>query len=209
MCIRDSTTSTEVNYGISCKYATGLSHPETRSFRFGQSMLVEFGGMAVTKTFSDELKSTHKKLDKLSKKYSKFSELPDGVKEREIIRPTRDAFVDFIKESNDTNPSEIIKALHEKALGSYPLYFARGGGHCGLHAIDFQGRLSAKKTATPTTIVSVKKGGGVSNEIDIDFGTYTMNIRLKNKDSSISRGAIATSVTLSDEFWKTYEVELT
>lgn len=202
------TRTKKVKFGISCKHATGLSHPETRSFRFSKGMLKEFGGINVTKKFSTDLKEIHDLLEVLKQQYTKFSDLPDGVKEKKVISPIRDAFIDMVNELHNSDPSGIIRALHEKALGSHPLYFARGGGHCGLHAIDFQGRLNAKKTAIPKKIVSIRKTGGVSNEIEIDFGKYKMKIRLKNKDSRISRGSIATSVTLSDEFWKTYEIKL-
>ena len=195
-------------FGISCKHATGLSHPETRGFRFSKGMIKEFGGIKVTKKFSNELKRMHDFLENLKHQYSKFSDLPDGMKEKKVISPIRDAFIDMINDLHNSDPTGIIKALHEKALGSHPLYFARGGGHCSLHAIDFQGRLNVKKTAIPKKIISIRKTGGVSNEIEIDFGKYKMKIRLKNKDSRISRGSIATSVTLNDEFWKNYEIDL-
>ncbi len=195
-------------YGISCKYADGFVHPETRSFRFGPGMLKEFGGINVTKKFSTDLKEIHDLLEDLKQQYTKFSDLPDGVKEKKVISPIRDAFIDMVNELHNSDPSGIIRALHEKALGSHPFYQARGGGHCGLHAIDFQGRLNAKKTSIPTKIVDVKKTGGVSNTIEIDFGKYKMKIRLKNKSSGISRTAVGSSITLSEEFWKNYEIDL-
>ena len=196
------------NYGISCKHAKGLKHPETRSFRFGPGMLKEFGGINVTQKFSTDLKVIHDLLEVLKQQYSKFSDLPEGVKENKVISPIRDAFIDMINDLHNSDQAGIIKALHEKALSFHPIYQARGGGQCGLHAINFQGRLNAKKTAIPKKIICIRKTGGVSNGIEIDFGKYKMNIRLKNKSSRISRTAIGSSVTLSNEFWKACKIDL-